>query len=160
MNGNENGKGTEKENERTRVTVRVAGRILTVLTDEDPEAVREIEKKLESRIEELARLSPRMATRDGKFDAVILCAIDAVNRENAAQRRAEEQEKRADELDRKYKALLDEYAALTYSRTRMTSAGDSDGPGDGASREETIAKIREILIRIRDRDRQGTEGGA
>ncbi len=165
-----------RETEKTRVSVRIAGRFLTILTDEDPAAVREIEKKLDSRIEELGRLSPRMATKDGKIDALILCAIDAVNREGEAERRAEEAEKRADGLERKYRQLRDEYAALTFSRSAGISgeygkAGESepekngrpdepDGadPADDPAREETIGKIREILIRIRDRSR--TEGEA
>ena len=167
-----------RKTETTRVSVRIAGRFLTILTDEDPAAVREIEKKLESRIEEMARLSPRMATKDGRIDALVLCAIDALNREGEAEKRAEEAEKRADGLERKYRDLRDEYAALTFSRSAGISGqaggpewgknGSSDGsdrpdgtdPADDPGREETIGKIREILIRIRDRDRCPTEGEA
>ncbi len=162
-----------RKTEKTRVSVRIAGRFLTILTDEDPAAVREIEKELESRIEEMARLSPRMATKDGKIDALVLCAIDALNREGEAEKRAEEAEKRAEGFERKYRQLRDEYAALTFSRSagifRMAGEpepeknGGPDGPGgadpaDDPVREETIGKIREILIRIRDRDRERTEG--
>ncbi len=142
--------------EKKRVSVRIAGRFLTILTDEDPAAVREIEKKLETRIDEMGRLSPRMATRDGKIDALILCAFDAFNREGEAEKRAEEAERRADQFEKKYRELRDEYAALTFER----SAGipEKQETPEDSGREETVGKIREILIRIRDRGR--TEGDA
>ena len=137
--------GAEANREKTRVSVRIAGRFLTVLTDVDPKTVREAEKELEARTEELVRSSPRMATREGRTDAVILCAMEAVSREKAAEKRAEEAERRADELSRKYGELMDEYRALSFRR----SAGiPEDGGGDPGNREDTVARIRKILIKI------------
>ena len=147
--------------EKKRLSVRIAGRFLTVVTDEDPANLRQIEKQLNDRVDEMGRASPRMNTREGKIDAVVLCAIDALNRERTADERIEEAERRATDAEARYRRLLSE-----YNRLSQGGGGKRDpvrpGPGTEPDREhgaektpeehrETIRKIRAILETIRDR---------
>lgn len=141
--------------EKKRISVRIAGRFLSVVTDEDQASVREIETRLNDRIKEMGQASPRMTTREGKIDAVILCAFDALNRERTADRRIADAEKRAEEAERKYRLLREEFA-------RVADGGAARGPEfpelepdpDGAEYEHTIGLIRERLTEIRDRGKE------
>lgn len=164
--------------EKRKISVRLAGRALTVLTDEDEGAVRRIERTLNERVEELTRSSPRLASREGRFDAVLLCAMDALNREFAAGREADALKKELYAGERKYRALLGEYNRLAARRAAWQNARQNalqnarqDSPegspqdarqdarqdagqaadGAGMSREEKIARIRELLARERER---------
>lgn len=152
--------------EKNRMSVRIAGRFLTVVTDEDPEAVRHIEKTLNERVDAMGKASPRMNTRDGKIDAVILCAVEALNRERAAERRAAQAEEAARQAEEKIRRLRMEYARFADGgKTRKKSAHalapeSENGNGDGMERRperneeeygKTLARIRAILEAIRDR---------
>ena len=155
--------------EKKKISVRIAGRFLNVLTDEDPAAVRQIESELNAQVDALGKSSPRMATRDGKMDAVILCAFDALNRERKAVERIAEAEAAAAEFGEKYRALLREYARIADAdgqRMKMREEQDPEGRSEtgGAASDrsagedgyrETLGRIREILAAIRDRGRLG-----
>lgn len=151
--------------EKKRMSVRIAGRFLTVVTDEDPEAVRQIEKTLNERVDAMGKASPRMNTRDGKIDAVILCAVEALNRERAAERRAAEAEEASRQAEEKIRKLRMEYARFADGgKGRKTTAPVHTASGDGDEDErerrperneeeygKTLDKIRAILEAIRDR---------
>ena len=140
--------------EKKRVSVRIAGRFLTVVTDEDPATLRQIEKQLNDRVDEMGRASPRMNTREGKIDAVILCAIDALNRERTADRRIEEAEERARDAGERYRRLLGEYNRISQSggpKNKPENERRTDTEKTPEERRETIRKIRAILETIRDR---------
>lgn len=140
--------------EKKRVSVRIAGRFLTVVTDEDPATLRQIEKQLNDRVDEMGRASPRMNTREGKIDAVILCAIDALNRERTADLRIEEAERRARDAEERYRRLLGEYNRLSQSggpKNKPENERRTDTEKTPEERRETIRKIRAILETIRDR---------
>ena len=140
--------------EKKRVSVRIAGRFLTVVTDEDPATLRQIEKQLNDRVDEMGRASPRMNTREGKIDAVILCAIDALNRERTADRRIEEAEERARDAGERYRRLLGEYNRISQSggaKNKPETERRTEKEKSPEERLETIRKIRAILETIRDR---------
>ena len=67
--------------EKKRITLRIAGQTMSIVTDDDEETVRAIEKELDERIAEFGRRSPRMATKEGKMSAAILCAVEAMSRD-------------------------------------------------------------------------------
>ena len=146
--------------EKKKISVRIAGRFLTVVTDEDPRTVREIEAELNARVEALGKSSPRMMTRDGKTDAVILCAFDALNRERTAEGRIAEAEKAAAQAEEKYRTLRREYARIADTDGQRMREGRSETGGAASDRSvgedgyrETVGRIREILEAIRDRGR-------
>ena len=135
--------------EKKRISVRIAGRFLTVVTDEDPASVRRIERMLNDRVEEMGRMSPRMATRDGKTDAVILCAFEALNRERTAESRIEKAEKRAAAAEERFRRLLDEYNRIAAGGAVRESGGDT-GDAEEERYRETMKRIRERLTAVRD----------
>ena len=139
--------------EKKRISVRIAGRYLSMMTDEDPASVREIEKTLNEKVEELSHANPWMATREGKTDAVILCAFEALAREKAAAGKIAEAERRALDADRQYRRLLEEYNRVTAGGA--ASDEGSSVPEDKTEEEterfrETVGRIRDRLMRIRD----------
>ena len=137
--------------EKRRVSLSVAGRTLTLVTDEDPAAVKELERELDSRVASLCR-SARMSSREGRMDALILCAVDALCREKNAETRARLAEERAAESERAYRDLLGEYRRLS---SRAAVPPDR-GPSSDEDRPEAFAadleRIRQILRAIRDRN--------
>lgn len=144
--------------EKHRLSVRVAGRFLTVVTEESEEDVRRIERELDSRIAELCRSSPRLATREGRVDAILLCAIDALDRELAAGRRLEEMRRELDRAERRYRALSGEYARLSADRTvPKKETPDAPRSADPRPREEKLARIRELLENERARAEEAKE---
>ena len=145
--------------EKKRISVRIAGRYLSMMTDEDAASVREIEKELNDRVEELGRANPWMATREGKTDAVILCAFEALARERAAAGRIGTAEQRAIEAEKQYRMLLEEYNRVSAGGAASEQKAD---PSGAAMDEEEAARLRETLDRIRVkltgiRDGGGTE---
>ena len=130
-----------------------------MMTDEDAASVREIEKELNDRVEELGRANPWMATREGKTDAVILCAFEALARERAAAGRIGTAEQRAIEAEKQYRMLLEEYNRVSAGGAASEQKAD---PSGAAMDEEEAARLRETLDRIRVkltgiRDGGGTE---
>ena len=145
--------------EKKRISVRIAGRYLSMMTDEDAASAREIEKELNDRVEELGRANPWMATREGKTDAVILCAFEALARERAAAGRIGTAEQRAIEAEKQYRMLLEEYNRVSAGGAASEQKAD---PSGAAMDEEEAARLRETLDRIRVkltgiRDGGGTE---
>lgn len=137
--------------EKKRISVRIAGRFLTVVTDEDPASVRRIERTLNERVEEMGKASPRMATRDGKIDAVILCAFEALDRERTAESRIAEAERRATEHEERFRRLLEEYNRITSGGAVRESGDDTrDRNAENERYRETVKRIRERLTAIRD----------
>ena len=142
--------------EKKRISVRIAGRYLSMMTDEDAASVREIEKELNDRVEELGRANPWMATREGKTDAVILCAFEALARERAAAGRIGTAEQRAIEAEKQYRMLLEEYNRVSAGGAASEQKAD---PSGAAMDEEEAARLRETLDRIRDRLAGIRDGG-
>lgn len=137
--------------EKKRISVRIAGRFLTVVTDEDPASVRRIERTLNERVEEMGKASPRMATRDGKIDAVILCAFEALDRERTAEDRIAEAERRAAGHEERFRRLLEEYNRITSGGSvREPDRDIRDRDAEEERYRETIKRIRERLTAIRD----------
>lgn len=140
--------------EKKRISVRIAGRYLSMMTDEDAASVREIEKELNTQVEELGRANPWMATREGKTDAVILCAFEALAREKAAAGRIGAAEQRAVEAERQYRLLLEEYNRISAGgapeEKEADPAGTAPDEEEEARRRETLGRIRDRLARIRD----------
>jgi len=132
---------------KTRVSVRIAGRFLAVLTDEDPESVRLIEKRLNDAVDQLGKANPRMATRDGKTDAVILCAVEAESRADAAERRAEEAGKKLRQAEKRIASLVEDYARLE-ARLASRAGKPASGVGSGIP-EPLMERLREALGKIR-----------
>ncbi|MBR4204775.1 MAG: cell division protein ZapA [Clostridia bacterium] len=94
--------------EKKRITLRIAGQTMSIVTDDDEETVRAIEKELDERIAEFGRRSPRMATKEGKMSAAILCAVEAMSRDRT-------QETSLTELERQLRLTED---ALKNERAR------------------------------------------
>ena len=142
--------------EKKRISVRIAGRYLSMMTDEDAESVREIEKTLNAQVEELGRANPWMATREGKTDAVILCAFEALSQERASAGKIAEAEQRAYEAERQYRRLLDEYNRIAAGGASADLPAEA---GIGSVSEEEEAHLRQTLEAIRERLRRIRDGG-
>ena len=134
-----NGKGAGME-EKKRISLHIAGRMLTIVTDESEEFVRSIESELDRKITALCRSNPRMMGKESKIDAVILCAIDSMSKEMKASREVEELKDRIAVEEKKYRELLDEYNRLS---ARLDAI--SDKQKQELTREEKIDRIEELL---------------
>ena len=142
---------TPGSGEKRRVSLSVAGRTLTLVTDEDPAAVKELERELDSRVTSLCR-SARMSSREGRMDAVILCAVDALCRERNAEARVRQAEERAAESERAYRDLLGEYRRLSSRAAAPSDRGPSCDEDRSGAYAEDLERIRQILLSIRDRN--------
>lgn len=120
--------------ERVALTLSIAGRRLSVVTEESEEEARRIERIVDERLRAMAKANPRFGTLDGRLDAALLVAVDAVGEAEAAARRI-----------RKLEAEL--------RRTRQTMAdtkADTRSPAPdlryaGLTREEKLGRIRALL---------------
>ena len=126
---------------RKTLTLRIAGRFLTVATEEPEEEARRIEQQLNERMTALAKASPRLGTHEGRLDAALLLAVDAMGEADAAARRIDELE---GELRRMRQA---------FSQPRPRAA-DPAPRFDGMSREEKLARIRTLLEAEKARARE------
>ena len=139
-------------NEKRKISVRAAGRFLTLVTEEDEADVRRIERELDTRVSELVRSSPRLATKEGKIDAVLLCAIDALDREMKTRRALEEKEKELAAAERRLLALSGEYGRLAANLGQGKDRGTGEAlPG---TRAEKTARCLELIENERRRTRE------
>ena len=102
--------------EKRRVKFKAAGRTLTILTDESDEQIEQLENTLRDRLDEIAKSSPRLATREGRLDAMILCAAELIGEKNQAEEEARALRKRledAEEDGRKLKAEIERLRAAS-----------------------------------------------
>ena len=156
---------------KRRVSVRVAGRTLMVLTDRDPEAVKQIETELNAAVDEIVRLNPRMATRDGRADAVTLCAVDALCRAREAEDAEAEIRKKLLSEEEKLRGLRADYAKLEArlaagvgavshknAEGEPGGAGEPDGSETGGIPVPVMRRLREILSELAGRG-AGTAAG-
>lgn len=137
---------TEKT-EKHRVTLRVAGRFLTVLTDLPDERVRTIEHRINARLGEMAKANPRLATHDGRLDAALLLAVDLLSE-------ADEQAERIGAMEGELRRAR---RALGGMRTTGSDAPAHSGMSayPGMSREEKIERIRALLEAEKRKAKEG-----
>ena len=156
---------------KRRVSVRVAGRTLLVLTDRDPETVKQIETELNDAVDGIAKANPRMATRDGRADALTLCAIDALCRARDAEDAAAQLRKKLLAEEEKYRGMLADYAKLEArlaagvgavshksAESEPGGAGEPDGSETGGIPVPVMRRLREILSELAGRG-AGTAAG-
>ena len=150
---------------KRRVSVRVAGRFLMVLTDRDPDAVKGIERELNDAVEETVRMNPRMATREGRADAVMLCAVDAMCRAREAEEAAEKTAKKLRAQEEKYRELLRDYAKLEARLAAGVSPTDRKKAEDGAGGADEggipgppLRRLRESLSEMAGKGGDGLPG--
>ena len=127
--------------EKKRISLHIAGRMLTIVTDEPEEFVRSIESELDNRITALCKNNFRMMGKDSKVDAVLLCAIDSMSEEMKKSAEADELRERLAAEEKKYRELLDEYNLLS-ARMEAISNGQKD---ENLTKEEKVDRIGELL---------------
>ena len=119
--------------EKKRITLRIAGQTMSIVTDDDEETVRAIEKELDERIAEFGRRSPRMATKEGKMSAAILCAVEAMSRDRT-------QETSLTELERQLRltedALKNEQARCAQLQRELAEQAEQAKRAKRAERSE------------------------
>ena len=71
------------ENVKKKITVEIVGDSLTLLTDESDDFVREVAMRLNKRMTDLTRNNFRIT----KYDAAVLCALDAMGEKIKADKR-------------------------------------------------------------------------
>lgn len=131
---------------RVSLTLRIAGRFLNVVTDKSEEEARRIERQLNERLGAMAKINPRLGTGDGRLDAALLIAVDALEE--------------ADTAARRIRTLEDE-----LRRARYALAGGEDKPAEpvpdpryaGMSREEKLGRIRALLEAEKSGTREADE---
>ena len=128
--------------EKKRISLHIAGRMLTIVTDEPEDFVRAIEKELDQRIAALCRSNPRMAGRESKIDAVILCAVDSMSREMRDAGEADALRDRIAAGEKKYRELLEEYDLLSARLDAMESTRDRR---QDLTKEDKIDRIGTLL---------------
>ena len=139
--------------EKKRISLRIAGRMLTIVTDEPEEFVRSIESELDRKINALCRSNPRMAGRESRIDAVILCAVESMSAEMKADQEIASLKDRLAEEEKKYRELLDEYSLLSARMEAL--AGGLEEERD-LTREEKIDRIEELLRAHKNQAGDGT----
>ena len=131
---------------RVSLTLRIAGRFLNVVTDKSEEEARRIERQLNERLGAMAKINPRLGTGDGRLDAALLIAVDALEE--------------ADTAARRIRTLEDE-----LRRARYALAGGEDKPAEpvpdpryaGMSREEKLGRICALLEAEKSGTREADE---
>ena len=71
------------ENNKKKFTVEIVGDTMTLITDESDDFVREVASRLNKRMMDLTRNNFRIT----KYDAAVLCALDAMSEKIKAEKR-------------------------------------------------------------------------
>lgn len=71
------------ENNKKKITVEIVGDTMTLITDESDDFVREVASRLNKRMTDLTRNNFRIT----KYDAAVLCALDAMGEKVKAEKR-------------------------------------------------------------------------
>ena len=127
--------------EKHRVTLRVAGRFLTVLTDLPDERVRTIEGRINARLGEMAKANPRLATHDGRLDAALLLAVDLLSE--------------ADEQAERIGAMEGELRRARRALGGMRTDESDVHAYPEMSREEKLERIRALLEAEKTKAKEG-----
>ena len=166
--------GAAVQDETKRISVRIAGRRLSLITEEEESFVRDVEAELNRRLEESGQ--GRLKTREHETERLILCAADAISRELQCRKETEKAQTRMNALEAECADLRAEYARLSdrlsarlsgrLSDRRPARGGgllsDGEEPAretDGVSAREKLTRAVELLRRMKEnRTRERGEG--
>ena len=95
------------ENTKKKITVEIIGDSLTLITDESDDFVRDIALRLNRRMTELTRNNFRIS----KYDAALLCALDAMGEKLKADKRIHTVESQLSVAQLEIKKLKEQLAA-------------------------------------------------
>lgn len=96
------------ENTKRKITVDIIGDSLTLITDESDEFVRDISVRLNKRMTELTRNNFRIS----KYDAALLCALDAMGEKLKGEKRIRTVESQLSVAQVEIKKLKEQLEAL------------------------------------------------
>lgn len=110
------------ENVKKKITVEIVGDSLTLITDESDDFVREVAMRLNKRMLDLTRNN----FRTSKYDAAVLCALDAMSEKVKAEKRVRTVESQLSVAQQEIRRLEEKLA----SAEAKTPAAETKAPAE------------------------------
>ena len=120
------------ENNKKKITVEIIGDSLTLITDESDEFVRDVAMRLNRRMSDLTRNNFRIS----KYDAALLCSLDAMGEKIKAEKRVRTLESQISVAQLEIAKLKEQLSAAQTAQAQPAPAED-----DKKAVDESLTKM-------------------
>ncbi|MBQ8512074.1 MAG: cell division protein ZapA [Clostridia bacterium] len=114
------------ENVKKKITVEIVGDSMTLITDESDDFVREVAMRLNKRMLDLTRNN----FRTSKYDAALLCALDAMSEKVKAEKRVRTVESQLSVAQQEIRRLEEKLASAEPAPAEAKAPAEEPRPAD------------------------------
>ncbi|MBQ8333589.1 MAG: cell division protein ZapA [Clostridia bacterium] len=114
------------ENVKKKITVEIVGDSMTLITDESDDFVREVAMRLNKRMLDLTRNN----FRTSKYDAALLCALDAMSEKVKAEKRVRTVESQLSVAQQEIRRLEEKLASAESAPAEAKAPAEEPRPAD------------------------------
>ena len=153
------------ENQKKRITVEIAGDSMTIVTDESDDFVRDVAMRLDKRMSDLTRNNFRIS----RYDAALLCAMDALGEKLKGEKRVRTVESQLSVAQVEIKKLKEQLEALQNAAAPAAKPAEEPkkpvdeslsrlvrAASDGESSEDRVRALENYLEERKSGDGEGT----